>query len=99
MQLVKVSYNITAEWSTGKIFSGRCAYKKCKSAMSRDANPGYNRTVHVILLHGMVIRMKNRDKRLKRKRDMIKDYIKSRLKNLKPKANKSPVSNHQTNKP
>ncbi|MGP1907133.1 hypothetical protein ACTSEZ_03120 [Metabacillus sp. JX24] len=43
--------------------------------------------------------MKNRDKRLKRKRDMIKDYIKSRLKNLKPKANKSPVSNHQSNKP
>ncbi len=99
MQLVVVYYIMTADWSTGKFFSGQCAYKKYKTAMSRNANPGYNRSVHVILLHGMVIRMKNRDKRLKRKRDMIKDYIKSRLKNLKPKANKSPVSNHQTNKP
>ncbi|MGG4489793.1 hypothetical protein [Metabacillus idriensis] len=40
--------------------------------------------------------MKNRDKRQKRKRDMLKDYIKSRLKNLKPKTSKSPVSNHQS---
>lgn len=41
----------------------------------------------------MVIVMKLRDKNRKKKRDILKDYIKNKLKNLKPKSSKSPVSN------
>ncbi|WP_263575984.1 hypothetical protein [Metabacillus arenae] len=39
--------------------------------------------------------MKNRDKRKKRKRDILKDYLKNKLKPLRPKEGKSPVSNHK----
>ncbi|MGM7722810.1 hypothetical protein [uncultured Metabacillus sp.] len=39
--------------------------------------------------------MRNRHKRQKRKRDLVKDYLKNKLKNLLPKPNKNPVSNHK----
>ncbi|KYD05931.1 hypothetical protein B4102_3104 [Heyndrickxia sporothermodurans] len=39
--------------------------------------------------------MKNRDKRRKRKRDFLKNYLKDRFKNWKPNTDKSPVSNSE----
>ncbi|WP_211186295.1 hypothetical protein, partial [Priestia megaterium] len=39
------------------------------------------------------IPIKNRDKRRKRKRGALKDYLKNKLGQLKPKPNKGPVSN------
>ena len=37
--------------------------------------------------------MKNRVKNLKRKRDILKDYVKNKLKNWKHKSSKPPVAN------
>lgn len=44
--------------------------------------------------------MKNREKRAKRKRDIVKDYLKDKLKNWKPRSDKPPLSNskNQMNK-
>ncbi|MDQ0244164.1 hypothetical protein J2S09_001709 [Bacillus fengqiuensis] len=38
--------------------------------------------------------MKNREKRRKKKLKSLKDFLKNKLKNWKPKPGKAPVSNH-----
>jgi len=40
--------------------------------------------------------MKNRDKRRKKKRDFLKDYLKKKLGNWKPGLSKEPTSNSKT---
>ncbi|MEE6132460.1 hypothetical protein [Priestia sp. GS2] len=39
--------------------------------------------------------MKNRDKQRKKKRKILQDYLKNKLKNLNPKQSKGPISNYK----
>ncbi|WP_419880901.1 hypothetical protein ACN6MY_14925 [Peribacillus sp. B-H-3] len=40
--------------------------------------------------------MKNRERKRKKKRFILKDYLNGKLKNWKPKSEKAPLSNNKT---